>query len=335
MSLKSSEIHNCSWRISTALISFLVSSSCHAFLPLAIRPMRTICEIFLKMSFILQNWTAPSSSRCTSCAWRRRWINFFDVSKSESDHSRGSVQILFSIGTVLGEEPVGPLLCGFALAFDRHAKSFASSSDANYSSWASGTSCSLLLQIHHKLVWSMTNSDPGVRIVSVQRHNSDLNSVLTKQTTDCNFQYGPNLGVRLDPSFWLWWLFISWKSAFTTGHCMNLWNVCSVFRHEVLSNFNNIQKYLHPYRHLLNLSCCDSFSIRSPYCCNRRRSLLCQVITIRRHFCLDNAQHESGTLFSFDNRLPRYVAKGFVLFAHFSDCSVKTELICRNNFAKK
>ena len=30
------------------------------------------------------------------------------------------------IGTALGEEPAGSLLCGFAFAFDRHAKSFAS-----------------------------------------------------------------------------------------------------------------------------------------------------------------------------------------------------------------
>ena len=36
-----------------------------------------------------------------------------------------SVQVLFPIGTVLGEEPAGSLLCGFALAFVRHAKSSA------------------------------------------------------------------------------------------------------------------------------------------------------------------------------------------------------------------
>ena len=40
------------------------------------------------------------------------------------------------------------------------------------------------------------------------------------QVTGCNFQYGPNLGVPLDPSFWLWRWFFSWKSVFTTGHCI-------------------------------------------------------------------------------------------------------------------
>ena len=35
--------------------------------------------------------------------------------------------------TILGEEPAGSLLCGFAFAFDRHAKSFAISFNAYYS----------------------------------------------------------------------------------------------------------------------------------------------------------------------------------------------------------
>ena len=41
---------------------------------------------------------------------------------------------IFAIGTFLGEEPAGSLLFGFALAFDRHAKSFASSFNAYSSS---------------------------------------------------------------------------------------------------------------------------------------------------------------------------------------------------------
>ena len=39
-------------RISTTLVSFLVSSSsCHGFLPLVVRPMMTIQEMFLKIVF--------------------------------------------------------------------------------------------------------------------------------------------------------------------------------------------------------------------------------------------------------------------------------------------
>ena len=33
-----------------------------------------------RFSFILQKWTAPSSSRCTCWEWRRRWITFFNTS---------------------------------------------------------------------------------------------------------------------------------------------------------------------------------------------------------------------------------------------------------------
>ena len=40
----------------------------------------------------------------------------------------------FPNGTIFGEEPAGSLLCGFAFAFDRHAKSFASSFNAYSSS---------------------------------------------------------------------------------------------------------------------------------------------------------------------------------------------------------
>ena len=36
-----------------------------------------------------------------------------------------SIQFLLSMRTILGEEPADFLLCGFAFAFDRHAKSFA------------------------------------------------------------------------------------------------------------------------------------------------------------------------------------------------------------------
>ena len=88
----------------------------------------------------------------------------------------------------------------------------------------------------------MRNSDPRVSIVSAQRHNSDLNSMFTVQVTGCNFQHGPNFGVPLDPSFWLWCFFFSWKSVFTTSHCIELCRISSVFRHEILSILHNTQK---------------------------------------------------------------------------------------------
>ena len=111
-----------------------------------------------RFSLILQKWIAPSSSRCTCCEWRRRNVTFFDTSLLEKEYFPGSIsiQFLLSMGTILGEEPAGFLLCGFAFAFDRHAKSFASSFNAYSSSWTSGISVSLLfkfitnLLIHEK-----------------------------------------------------------------------------------------------------------------------------------------------------------------------------------------
>ena len=94
----------------------------------------------------------------------------------------------------------------------------------------------------HRLIWSMKNSDPRVTIVCAQRHNSDIISMLTAKITVCNFQYGPNFGVSLDPAFRLWCCFFSWKSAFTTGHCIKLWEISEVFCHEILSILNNTQK---------------------------------------------------------------------------------------------
>ena len=57
-----------------------------------------------------------------------------------------SIQLLLLMGTILGEEPAGSLLCGFAFAFDRHAKSFALSFYAYSSSCSSGFSVSLLFK---------------------------------------------------------------------------------------------------------------------------------------------------------------------------------------------
>ena len=99
-------------------------------------------------SLVLQKWTAPSSSRCTCCEWRRRWITFFETSCSEREYFPGSIsiQFLLSMWTILSEEPAGFLLCGFAFAFDRHAKSFASSFNAYSLSWTPEIPISLLFK---------------------------------------------------------------------------------------------------------------------------------------------------------------------------------------------
>ena len=83
-------------------------------------------------------------------------------------------------------------------------------------------------------------------------------------------------------------------------------------------------------QNLLNLSCCDSFSIRSPYLCNSNS--LCRIIIVKKRVCVDHIWHERKTrLFSHDGS-SRVI--GFIFFTHFCDCTVKTELICRSSCAK-
>ena len=61
---------------------------------------------------------------------------------------------------------------------------------------------------------------------------------------------------------------------------------------------------------------------------------MCWIITVQMLFCLDHAWHEWGTRLPSHNLSSRSIVKGFVLFTHFCDCTVKTELIYRSNCAK-
>ena len=107
----------------------------------------------------------------------------------------------------------------------------------------------------------MRNSDPGVSVVSVQRHNSDLNSILTVQITGCNFQYGPNFGVSLDASSSLGRVY---SRQATVLNCVRS-PVSLVMKY---CPFSTTLRNLASIRNLLNLSCCESLSIRSSYRCN-------------------------------------------------------------------
>ena len=262
MSLKSSEINNCSWIISAVLESpFYSSSCCQTCCPAIVRPMNRLWELILKIFLHSQEMNR-------SVEWRRRlndFLRYLVFGEREYFPGSMSIQFLLSMGTILGEEPAGSLLCGFAFAFDRHAKPFALSFDACSSSWFSWISVSLLFKFI-----TMRNSDPRVSIVSIQRPNSDLNSMFTVQITGCNFQYGPNFGVSLDPTFWFVMLLLLLEECIHDKplheivrdlQCLSLWNTVHSQQHSEI---------LHTYMNLPNLSCCDSFSIRSSSCWNRK-----------------------------------------------------------------
>ena len=105
-------------------------------------------------------------------------------------------------------------------------------------------------------------------VVFVQRQNSGPNSMFTVQITGYNFQDGQNCGVSLDSIFRLCCFVFSWKTVFTTGHCIKLCEIPSVFRLEILSILNTFRNPV-SIQNLLNLSCGDSFSIRFSYCSNK------------------------------------------------------------------
>ena len=114
MSLKSSERANCSWIISTVLESFWSLLPKHAFH----RPSDQWRDcIFLE-------WTASSSMHLL---WRRRTqITFFDASYSERENMSLVQQRpspFFHVNFLVKKQQ-NYFLYGFALAFDRPAKSF-------------------------------------------------------------------------------------------------------------------------------------------------------------------------------------------------------------------
>ena len=130
------------------------------------------------------------------------------------------------------------------------------------------TSC--VVQIRDKLIWAMRNSDPRVRIVFVHGHDYDINSIFAVQATGCNFQHGSDYGVPSDPTLQVDDFSslgkVYSRQATASVNCENS-AVSFVMKYcptsKLVRNPASIQN-------LLNLSCCDNFSIRSPYCCNRR-----------------------------------------------------------------
>ena len=147
----------------------------------------------------------------------------------------------------------------------------------------------------------MRNSDPRERFVFVHWLNSDLKSVLTLQATSCNFQYGPNLGVSLDPAFRLWCFFGLLAECIHDRplheivrdlQCLSSWNTVRFQQHSEI---------LHP-----NKIC--------PICLV---VITFQFVLLQKHVNLDHAWHEGGIRMSSHNGCPCSIMKGFTFFTHF------------------
>ena len=245
VSLKSSEVKDSSWIISAVLISpFCSSSCCQTSFPSIIRPMRNLWKLTLKiffnspemnrfiffslyllrmtkkMDYFLRNFVCRERESDSLVQYQSTFL------RSSEWCSMNSWQVLFFVVLLV------PLI-GM-----QNPSSF--SCNACSSSWSSGTSVSLLFESITNLFdpWEILSQEWVLS--SLRDQNSYLDSMFIRQATGRDFQHGANFCVSLDPSSWLWWSIFSWKSVFTTGHCIKLFS--SVFSHEILSNFNNTQK---------------------------------------------------------------------------------------------
>ena len=333
MTLKSSEIHDYSWRISTVLVSLLVSSSsCHALLPLVVRPMRTIREMFLKILF-----NSPELNRSIIFSMYLDFHDEEDESISSICHNRRvnippgstSVQILFPIGIVLVEEPAGSLLCGFALAFDRHAKSFASNFHAYSSSWTSGISCSLLFKF-------ITNLFDPWEILTQEWVLSLFTDIILISTPylPCKQQVAiSNTGPIL---VFPWIHPFGCDASSSLGSVVPLHEIVRIL--QCLSSWNTVRlqqhsEILHPYKICSICLVVIAFqfvlhTVAIEDLCEQGHHNPKELLSWSRLARMRNS-------IALSQRVAPFFREGFVLFTHFCDCSVKTELIYRSNHVKK
>ena len=152
-----------------------------------------------------------------------------------------SVQVLSLIGIVLVDELPEFRFCGFALAFDRFAKSPAFNFNAYSSNCIYEVSCSLLLKFVTNLFkpWEILTHEWDLFLFTDIILISTPYSPCKQQVVTSNT--GPILVFPLILRFRC--IFVSWQSVLTAGHWIcELWKLFSVFRHEILSDFNNIQE---------------------------------------------------------------------------------------------
>ena len=185
-----------------------------------------------------------------------------------------SVQKFHPMGTVLVDEQAEVGLLGFALAFDRLAKANTSVFNAKFPSsfQKSPARCrrTLCRSSRDQLVQAMRNSDPSENgPCSWTRFSFPLHIYLVdnRMSLPIRAQFwcslGSNLSVPMllhllaecthDRPLHLWIVRIL--------HCLPSWNTVRFQQHSGI---------LHPYKIYTVCLVVITFSIRSPYCCNRR-----------------------------------------------------------------
>ena len=294
MTLKSSEVQDYSWNISTVLVSFLVSSSSfHGFLPLTVRPMMTTREMFLKIFFDSPAFHCSiifSKHMLSMTKKIDQFLRYFIIGE----------WIFFGFNIGPTSFPNGYSFCGWVGRF--------SSLWFCFGLWSA---CKILENC--LCSWTRFWSQLHIYLVG--------NRLLLQIRVEFWCSLGSNLLVQM---------LLRLLVERTYDRPLHLWIVRIL---QCLTSWNTVRFQHASIQILLSLPCCDSFK-NSLSICLQQKIFVSQVITIQKYFCLDHAWHEWGTRLPSHNGLPRSIVKGFVFFTHLCDCSVKTELIYRINCAK-
>ena len=166
MSLKSSEIKNFSWSISTvleSLLNLLLSPAKHTF-HLPSDPWREcVCELVLKIFLHSpeMNRSVFFSMHLLSVTEKIRYFLRYLVF-GERIFPWFNPILFFQWKRFWWRRQASSLLCGFAFAFGKHAKSLAFSFTGYYSSWSSWNFCSIVVQISQTYLIHDETSDPRV-----------------------------------------------------------------------------------------------------------------------------------------------------------------------------
>ena len=158
------------------LKTFLVSSACcHALLPLGVRPMMTVREIFLKIVFDSPEFNRSKEDELISSTLHNRRLNILLV-QHRSKFFPQQVLFLWANRQVL----VFVVLLWPLIALQNHVHSILThilrTALLRFPVRCRlGPYCSSSLQF----IQAMRNSDPRVRIVLIHRHDSDSHSIFT------------------------------------------------------------------------------------------------------------------------------------------------------------
>ena len=219
MTWKSSEMNNfLSWWISTILKPLLVAStSCHLALPYIKRPILRVLKLVLKIIF-----QSPKFD------WTIFFSRWFSVTK-KSVYSCSNCVSLIELSSWFNINP-------FSFKNTYSPWRWASSWRSSWFCFSLESACKrkyfclrcrgLMFvvdvlpvdQVCDQFVQATRISDPRVRIVFVNRFNSNFHSMFTLWVTGCDFQHGSTFGVHSNPTFRVSWFVISWSRILTTSH---------------------------------------------------------------------------------------------------------------------